>query len=155
MERKKFLTNVGYYPIVIAFLIYGGFRTFGGVHVIGQLMGWSNTDIGRSIIDALEPGFPAMSSRALIPISMFTYLSWSAVMGVVLTTGSLLALFKKRAGYWLMASYFILFGVMFINYLVFNVKVAHLAAGLVFFLIMLWLSNIPSPFGGARTERIR
>ncbi len=152
MARKRLLTNIGYYLIVTAFLIYGGFRLLGGVHVIGQLMGWSNTDIGRSIVDALAPGFPAMSSRALIPLSMFTYLSWSALMGVILTLGSFLAIFKLRAGYWLMAAYFMLFGVMFINYLVFNVKVGHLAAGLVLFLIMLRLSNVPSPFRSAQTE---
>jgi hypothetical protein len=147
MARMSLLREIGYYLIAIGFLVYGGFRIAGAVPAVAQLMGWGDTDIGRSIVEALAPVFPALSQRALIPLSMAAYLSWSGIMGIVLTTGSLLALFKRRSGYWLMASYFILFGVMFINYLVFNVKIAHLAAGFALFLIMLRLSNKPSLFG--------
>ncbi len=146
MARKSLLRDVGYYLIAIGFMVYGGFRIAGAVPAVAQLMGWGNTDIGRSIVEALAPAFPALSRRALIPVSMEAYLGWSAIMGIVLTTGSLLALFKRRVGYWLMAAYFILFGVMFINYLVFNVKIAHFVSGLVLFLIMLRLSKKPSPF---------
>lgn len=156
MARKSLLREVGYYAIAIGFLIYGSFRIAGGVPAVAQLMGWGDTDIGRSVVDALAPAFPALTRRALIPLSMQAYLGWSTIMGIILTTGSLLALFKRRVGYWLMAAYFILFGVMFINYLVFNVKIAHLATGLVLFLIMLRLSNKPSPFrmGSSRGGRM-
>ncbi len=146
MVKKRLLANLGYYLIVLAFLVYGGFRMFGGVQAVGQVNGWTDTEIGIAIVDALTPGFPALSKRAIIPLTMSTYLGWSAVMGVVLTFGSLLALFKLRSGYWLMATYFMLFGVMFINYLVFNIKVGHLVAGLALFGIMLRLSNVHSPF---------
>lgn len=147
MARKNLLREVGYYLIAIGFLVYGGFRIAGAVPAVAQVMGWGNTDIGRSIVEALAPAFPALSQRALIPLSMAAYLSWSGIMGLALTTGSMLALFKLHVGYWLMASYFILFGIMFINYLTFNVKIVHLATSLVLFLIMLRLSTKPLPFG--------
>jgi hypothetical protein len=145
MARTKLAREIGYYMIATAFLVYGGFRVFGAVPAVAQLLGWADTDIGRSVVEALTPAFPAMSQRAIIPLSMASYLSWSALMGIVLTAGSLLALFKVRVGYLLMAAYFALFAVMFINYLVFNVRIAHLAAGFGLFLLMLRLSNLPSP----------
>lgn len=147
MVRKSLLGEIGYYLIASGFLLYGGFRLFGAVPAVTQLLGWSDTDIGRSIVDALMPAFPAMSQRAFIPLSMAAYLSWSGIMGLVLTAGALLALFKRRVGYWLMASYFALFAVMFVNYLAFNMKIAHLATSFAFFLIMLRLATKPSRSG--------
>jgi uncharacterized membrane protein YgdD (TMEM256/DUF423 family) len=148
MARKSLPREIGYYLIATAFLVYGSFRVYGGVQAVAQLLGWADTDIGRSVVDALAPVFAGLSQRALVPLSMAAYLGWSAIMGIVLTAGSLLALFKNRVGYLLMATYFVLFGGMFINYLVFNAKVAHLAVGLVLFLIMLRLSGV-SPFKAA------
>ena len=113
MFKRSAFRNVAYYMIVLGFLIYGGLRLYGTVPAVGQIMGWMNTDIGRLVVEALKPGFPE------------------------------LALFKLRAGYALMGLYFVLFGAGFVNYLAFNIKLLHFAAGLMLFLLMLWLSNRP------------
>jgi len=74
MARKSLLREIGYYLIAIGFMVYGGFRIAGAVPAVAQLMGWGNTDIGRSVVEALVPAFPVLSQRALIPFSMSAYL---------------------------------------------------------------------------------
>ncbi len=143
MFKRSAFRNVAYYMIVLGFLIYGGLRLYGTVPAVGQIMGWMNTDIGRLVVEALKPGFPELSAGAIIPLSIEVYMGWSALMGITLTLGSFLALFKLRAGYALMGLYFVLFGAGFVNYLAFNIKLLHFAAGLMLFLLMLWLSNRP------------
>ena len=126
------------------------FRLVGSVPAVTQWLGWTDSVIGRSVIEALTPGFPALTRRALIPFSMGAYLGWRALMGIVLAAGATLALFRRRSGLWLMASYFLLFGVMFLNYLAFSTKIVHFAVGLVLFAVMLWLSK-PRSVGDRRT----
>ena len=133
--------RIGYYVILSGFLLYGAVRMLGALPGFTQSMGWTDTQIGRQIVQTLESALPAMSEQAILPMSVPVYIGWSALMGFLLTSGSLLALAKKRAGHWLMASYFVLFGAGFLNYLVVNVKLLHFAAGLLLFLLMLWLSD--------------
>lgn len=141
MSRRNRLRNFAYYVIIVGFLIYGALRLNGAIPAFGQTMGWWDTDIGREIVEALAPGFPEMSAGAIVPLSIEVYMGWSALMGITLTVGSVLALFKLRIGYIFISFYYVLFAAGFINYLVFNVKLLHFGVALAFFVLALWLSD--------------
>lgn len=146
--------QIAYYVIAIGFLIYGGLRVAGALPAFAQSMGWWDTQIGRQIVEVLESSLPEMSGQAIVSLPVQAYIAWSAIMGIVLTVSSLLALFMFRADYVLMGAYFFLFGLGFINYMVVNVKLVHFAAGLLLFLLMLWLSDVrPRRMQPSRTER--
>ncbi|GGY40783.1 hypothetical protein [Parvularcula lutaonensis] len=135
------MRQVFYYLINIAFLVYGFARLVGSGLGFGQAARWFDTEVGRQAVDALRPGFAELSENAIVTLPMAGYLGWSLLMGVVLTVGSLLALFKARLGYILMASYFALFALMFVNYQIINVKLVHLTVGLALFAGLLLLSK--------------
>lgn len=142
MSNTSLSRRIGYYVILVGFLVYGGIRAGGGLAAFAQAAGWWDTEIGRKVVETVASSLPEMSGRAFVPLSVEGYIAWSATMGIVLTAGSLLALFKVRGGYLLMGVYFVLFGMGFMNYMVLNVKLLHFAASLFLFLLMVWLSNI-------------
>ncbi len=133
--------KAGYYVIALAFLVYGLLRLNGAVPAVGQAMGWSDTEMGRTVLAAARPGFAEMEPRGIVPLSLTGYMMVSLLMGITLSIGSLLALFKIRAGYYLMGLFFVLFALGFVNYQVFNSKIIVFAISLAFFILMLWLSD--------------
>ena len=135
------MRQIGYYLINSGFLIYGALRLLGAVPGVTHIMGWWENPIGEEIVAKLADGFPEMSEKAFVSLSMGGYMTWSALMGLFLTLGSLLALFKARVGYWLMGGYFALFAAMFVNYQAFNTKIVHFAVSLGLFVVMLLLSK--------------
>lgn len=139
--KRVTLRSVGYYLLAAGFFIYGAMRLGGSVPAIGQIMGWWDTELGRGVVEAIEPELPTLNAGSFVAYSLGGYIGWSATMGLLLTAGSLLALFRVRAGYALMALYFILFAAGFVNSLVFNVKLLHLAVGVGLFVLMIWLSD--------------
>lgn len=141
MDQNGLPRRIAYYVIAGGFLVYGGLRLAGGLPAIAQVMGWADTEVGRGVLEMLTEGLPEMSQRAIVPLSIPAYIAWSTTMGVVLTIGALLALFKRRIGYWLMGLFFVMFAWGFVNFMVINAKFLHFAAALLLFLLMLWLSK--------------
>jgi hypothetical protein len=139
---------IGYYLINIGFLIYGVLRLLGSVPGFAHVMGWWDNKIGREIVSKIDVALPELSEKAIVVLSIEAYMGWSVLMGLVLTVGSLLALFKARIGYLLMGSYFVLFGLGFVNYLSINAKILHFAVGLSLFVVMLLLSKRLNGAGG-------
>ncbi len=145
---------MGYYVIAVGFFVYGALRLIGAAPGLGQAMGWSDTEIGREIVAKLATSLPEMSQHAFVPMSLATYIGWSGLMGIVLTAGSALALFRRRIGFWLMGAFFALFAFGFVNYLVVNIKLVHFGVALVLFLMMLrWAEPRPDTAVKAPVEQ--
>lgn len=135
------MRRTGYYLINSAFLIYGLIRLIGAVPGFAHIMNWWDNSIGSQIESKLDEAFPELSEKAIVVLSLEVYMGWSVLMGVVLTLGSALALFKIKIGYVLMAIYYILFGLMFINYWSIDTKIIHFIIGLSLFVLMIFLSK--------------
>lgn len=141
MVTVRTAKKIGYYVIALAFLVYGILRLNGAVPAVGQAMEWSDTEMGRTVLAAARPGFAEMEPRGIVPLSLTGYMMVSLLMGITLSIGSFLALFKIRAGYYFMGLFFLLFAFGFVNYQVFNSKIIHFAISLALFILMLWLSD--------------
>lgn len=141
VTKPALASRIGYYVISTGLLVYGALRLIGAIPGLGQAMGWSDTEIGRNIVAKLASSLPEMSERAILPMSLATYIGWSGLMGFLLTVGSVLALFRRKSGFWLMGAFFALFAFGFVNYLVVNVKLVHFAVALSLFLLMLRLAK--------------
>ena len=135
------LNLAAYYLIGLGFLVYGGARLFGGSLAFAHIMRWRESPMGAEVEGELVKAWPQLSEKAIIDIPIEAYLGWSLLMGVVLTLGALLALFRRRIGLVLIGGYYVLFGLMFVNYLAFNAKLLHFGIGVAMLALMVFLAE--------------
>jgi hypothetical protein len=123
------------------FLLYGLIRVAGGGMILKALMGDSDHFGVQDGADKVKAFMNNPSVSAIIPFSPEGYISYIILMGVALLVGTVGVLLNKRWGVWVMSSHFVLYVLLFLNFQVFNIKVALLVGTFILFLALLWLKK--------------
>lgn len=136
---RKILTWV----IGVFFLLYGLVRVVGGVMVVIALSASGEHAALQEGANKVRAAMDNPNQFEIIPLSSMGYMSYIVLMGLVLIFGTAAVLLNRRWGVWVMSSYFALYLLLFLNFMVFNIKVAHLVGSFVLFLLFLWLKPKP------------
>ncbi len=112
-----------------AFLLFGLIRIGVGTAMIGQELGW--WAFGGEMAEALADTHRFVGERetnmlGFVPLSYFLFI---VGMGLALAAGAILALWRRRLGYGLIALYLAMHGLLFLNFLTVNPKIAYLLVG--------------------------
>ena len=118
-------------------LIYGLLRLGIGIGLVGQ-------DLGLLSIAALEEPIADIATfldekreAQIVPFTVAGYAAYIALMGLVLGSGALGFLMRRRPGLPLIGGFLGLWVLLFVNFQTINAKLVHLAVCFVLFLILL------------------
>ncbi len=109
--------------------------------IINALLAGGEHDGIQAGVDKVKSVMDDPAQFEIIPFNSLGYMGYITFMGLILVVGTAGVLLSKRWGTWVMSSYFVLYLLLFLNFLVFNVKVAHLGGSFVLFLLFLWLKK--------------
>ncbi len=107
-------------------------------------------ELGLFEIDALQEPIEevgnfldekADNDKQLIPVTVIEYVSYIALMGLVLSTGAIGSLFNKPFGLPLIATFLLMYAALFVNFQTINPKVFHLAVATVLFFLLFWIKK--------------
>lgn len=132
-----------YFEMVIAiiFLVYGLIRLGVGSLLLGQETGIIDFEAFRDPITDISKFLQKSDDKQIIPVSVAGYVSYIALMGVVLITGAYRT-FKNRAfGLSFIGVFLLMYFVLFINFQTINPKAIHLGVCFLLFLILVWLKG--------------
>ena len=87
--------------------------------------------------DKVTKFFDQSTATPLIPFGTLGYMNCIVLMGVMLLLGTIGMLMKKRWGTIVMSSYFVLYVFLFINFQVFNIKIAYLIVSFLLFMLFI------------------
>ena len=141
-----------YIVLGLGLALYGAARTLGNAAFFADRFGLYPNAMAAGVRDALADRLPALNEGAVVPLPIEGYLGWSLAMGIALTLGALLALFRVRGGFTLIALYHALFALLFLNYQTGGAKLYHLGASLAVFLVMVPIAR--GTGRGARAARL-
>ncbi len=124
--------------ISIAFLGYGLIRIGVGSALLGQEIGLLDLQAFREPIRDIA-GFLAKSSdKQMISVSVAGYVSYIALMGLVLSIGAIGSLKNQKYGLALIGAFLAMYSLLFVNFRTINPKAFHLAVCAVLFGALLW-----------------
>ncbi|MAP94368.1 MAG: hypothetical protein CMK07_05395 [Ponticaulis sp.] len=130
--------------IALGLTLYGLARISGVATLCLQLLGVIDSPELAAASEDLIAALPDMNANAFIPMEPNIYLGYSFAMGVVLFLGGVLVLARQRGiGLALIFGYCAMFGLMFVNYQMFNAKIMHLAIVSLLALILTLLIRKP------------
>lgn len=127
--------------IACAFVLYGGLRLVVGVGLVGQSLGLVDIPAFHEPLADVDSFLEDKADRTLVPVSPLGYVSYIALMGLVLFTGAIGALRKRTIGLPLIGTFLALYVGLFVNFLTINRKVWHLAVCSVLFFVLLWIDR--------------
>ena len=139
--RKVLIWTLG-----IFFLLYGLVRIAGGIMVLNALLSSGKHLGAQEGADKVRAFMNDPTLSEIIPFSPVGYISYIIVMGVILFIGTIGVLLNRRWGIGVMSSYFGLYVLLFLNFQVFNIKIAHLIGSFTLFLVLLWLKKLSKNF---------
>jgi hypothetical protein len=124
--------------ISIAFLGYGLIRIGVGSALLGQELGLLDVEAFRAPIVDIA-GFLAKSGhKQMVPVSVAGYVSYIALMGLVLSAGAIGSLRNQRLGLPLIGAFLVMYALLFVNFQTINPKAMHLAVCAVLFGALFW-----------------
>jgi len=127
--------------ISIAFLGYGLIRMGVGSALLGQEIGVLDVQAFREPIDDIA-GFLAKSGdKQIVPVSVAGYVSYIALMGLVLSIGAIGSLKSRTYGLALIGAFIAMYSLLFVNFQTINPKAVHLAVCVVLFGSLLWMKG--------------
>jgi hypothetical protein len=129
--------------ISIAFLAYGLIRLGVGSALLGQEIGLFDIEAFRGPVHDVGEFLARSSDEQLIPVSVAGYVSYIALMGVVLLTGALRSLMNRPFGLTFIGAFLVMYALLFVNFQTINPKAVHLAICAGLFGILLWLNGSP------------
>ena len=136
MLRKILIWAIGLF-----FLLYGLVRVASGAMLTNALLVTGEHDGVQEGLDTIISVMDDPAQFEIIPFNSLAYIAYITFMGLILILGTVGALLSKRWGSWLMSCYFVLYLFLFLNFLVFNIKVVYLTGSFVLFLLFLWLKK--------------
>jgi len=119
------------------FILYGLIRVFGGIMIIQDLTSGSAHFGVQEGADKVTKFFEQSTATPLIPFGALGYMNCIVLMGAMLLLGTIGMLMKKRWGTIVMSSYFVLYVFLFINFQVFNIKIAYLIVSFLLFMLFI------------------
>ena len=134
---RKYIGNL----ISLALLGYGLIRIGVGSLLLGQEIGLLDFQAFHEPIRDIA-GFLARSTdKQLIPVSVAGYVSYIALMGVVLSIGAIRSFKKRRFGLSFIGAFLTMYALLFVNFQTINPKAIHLAVCSILFGVLLWLKH--------------
>ena len=124
------------------FLLYGLVRVFGGIMVLNALVSSVEHNGMQEGADKVRALMNDPTQTAIVSFSPVGYISYIIMMGMVLIVGTIGVLLNRRWGVGVMSSYFGLYVLLFLNFQIFNIKIAHLIGSFILFLVLLWLKKL-------------
>lgn len=135
-----------YIRIVVALLFfgYGLVRVGVGSLLLGQTIGLIDfpvfhqplTDIGNFLAKSVD--------KQIIPFSVAGYVSYIALMGLVLLIGAVRTLKNLALGLTFIAVFIVMYALLFLNFQTINPKIIHLVVCMILFGILLSLKSMGS-----------
>ena len=124
------------------FLLYGLVRVAGGIMVLNALLANGEHSGVQEGADKVREFMSDPTQTAIISFSSVGYISYIVIMGIILIIGTIGVLLNRRWGIGVMSSYFGLYVLLFLNFQVFNIKIAYLIGSFILFLVLLWLKKL-------------
>ena len=128
------------------FLLYGLLRVAGGIMVLNALLTSAEHAGVQEGADKVRAFMGDPSRTEIISFSPVGYMSYIVIMGIILIVGTIGVLLNRRWGVGVMSGYFGLYVLLFLNFQVFNIKIAHLIGSFILFLALLWLKKLSKNF---------
>jgi len=127
--------------ISLALLIYGLIRVGGGSVLLGQEIGLLNFETFHKPIKDIGIFIAKSTDKQIIPVSVVGYVSYSTLMGLVLSIGATGALKNQSFGLPFIGTFLAMYALMFVNFQIINRKAIDLAICTILFGILLWLES--------------
>lgn len=127
--------------ISLALLIYGLIRVGVGSLLFGQETGLLDFQAFHGPVKDIGEFLAKSADKQLVPVSVAGYVSYIALMGVVLSIGAARSLRDKSLGLTLIGVFLALYALLFVNFQTINPKAMHLAVCTVLFGVLLWLKR--------------
>lgn len=125
--------------ISLLFLGYGLIRLGVGSALLGQEIGLLDFQAFHEPIADIAAFLTRSSSKQIIPVSVAGYVSYIALMGVVLSVGASGCLGSKPYGLKLIGTFLAMYALLFVNFQTINPKAIHFAVCAILFGVLLWL----------------
>lgn len=127
--------------ISLALLIYGLIRIGVGSLLLGQEIGLLDFQAFHEPIKDIGAFIARSTDKQIIPVSVAGYVSYIALMGLVLSIGAIRALRNQSFGLPFIAVFLAMYALLFVNFQTINPKAIHLAVCTILFGILLWLER--------------
>ena len=124
--------------ISLLFLGYGLIRLGVGGALLGQETGLIDFHAFQEPIADIDGFLTKSSSKQIFPVSVAGYVSYIALMGVVLSIGAIGSLRGRPYGLKLIGTFLMMYALLFVNFQTINPKVVHLSVCVAMFCILIW-----------------
>jgi hypothetical protein len=125
--------------ISLALLGYGLIRVGVGSLLLGQEIGLLDFQAFHDPIKDIGNFLTKSTDKQIIPVSVAGYVSYIALMGVVLSIGGIRSLREQSLGLSFIGAFLVMYAMLFVNFQTINPKAIHLAVCTVLFGVLLWL----------------
>jgi hypothetical protein len=129
--------------ISLLFLGYGLIRLGVGGSLLGQEIGFVDFQAFHDPIRDIDRFLTKSSSKQIVPVSVAGYVSYIALMGVVLSVGAVGSLRNRPYGLKLIGAFLAMYVLLFVNFQTINPKAIHLGVCAVLFGVLLWVREKP------------
>lgn len=130
--------------IALALLGYGLIRIGVGSALLGQEIGLLDFQAFHEPINDIGKFLEKSTDKQIIPVSVAGYVSYIAIMGVVLSVGAIRTLKNRSFGLRFIAIFLAMYALLFVNFQTINPKAFHLAVCAMLFLALLWIKQSPA-----------
>lgn len=130
--------------ISLFFLGYGLIRVGVGSLLLGQEIGLFDFKAFHGPIKDIGFFLAKATEKQIIPVSVAGYVSYIAIMGVVLSVGAFGTLRGRAYGLKLIGASLVMYALLFVNFQTINPKAIYLAVCVVLFGVLFWARERPS-----------
>jgi hypothetical protein len=127
--------------ISLALLIYGLIRVGVGSLLLGQEIGLFDFQAFHDPINDIGVFLAKSTDRQIVPVSVAGYVSYIALMGLVLSIGAIRSLRNQSFGLPFIGGFLAMYALLFVNFQTINPKVIHLAVCTILFGTLHWLKG--------------
>ncbi|MCO4822762.1 MAG: hypothetical protein KC469_11890 [Flavobacteriaceae bacterium] len=125
--------------IAILLLVYGLIRISVGGALLAQTLEVINFSDLTEASSEVKQFINNRASEQLVPFTLTGYFTYIFVMGLLLTTGAIGAIIRKKSGYILLWIYIALHATLFINFQEINPKIIVLALQVILLFVLIYL----------------
>lgn len=127
--------------ISLALLGYGLIRIGVGSLLLGQEIGLLDFQAFHEPIKDVGSFLTKSADKQIIPVSVTGYVSYIALMGLVLSIGAIRSLRDQSFGLYFIGAFLVMYALLFVNFQTVNPKAIHLAVCTALFGVLLWLKR--------------
>lgn len=127
--------------ITFAFLGYGLIRLGVGSFLLAQVSGLIDFQAFHGPIVDIGNFLSKSEQKQIIPVSIAGYVSYIALMGLVLSIGAFRTFKNIPFGLSFIGAFIVMYVMLFINFQTINPKAIHLGICIVLFTVLYWLKG--------------